>query len=218
MQEIFPERAFTHKLPLQATDGFPVCMIITPPLPAKPVDKVIFIIKSHDQGWCSQDNFPGVYPGSWTWFEAMILRPVGGGDDWISLYWAKRGISSEPSVASALAKLAGLDKPPPKEQAILCFVPNPKRPPSHSWHVQKNRRGNSKPKEYMVVWDKTGKQSRMERLGCEFDTDTGASSGIGFVNSLQEGDRIVLIAYAKVRRIPVYTSTPQRLKYAFYCA
>jgi hypothetical protein len=40
----------------------------------KPARKVVFTIKSKDQGWGGDHNDHGTYNGSWTWFDAGIER------------------------------------------------------------------------------------------------------------------------------------------------
>ncbi|KEY72872.1 hypothetical protein S7711_04448 [Stachybotrys chartarum IBT 7711] len=44
------------------------------PLLKQPVRKVVFTIKSKDQGWGGQREHRGTYDGSWTWFEAGLER------------------------------------------------------------------------------------------------------------------------------------------------
>ncbi|KID73672.1 uncharacterized protein G6M90_00g002140 [Metarhizium brunneum] len=39
-----------------------------------PARKVVFKIKSHDQGWASGNEEKGTYKGSWTWFEAGLEK------------------------------------------------------------------------------------------------------------------------------------------------
>jgi hypothetical protein len=39
-----------------------------------PVRKVVFTIRSHDQGWCSEPENRKTYNGSWTWFEAGLEK------------------------------------------------------------------------------------------------------------------------------------------------
>jgi hypothetical protein len=39
-----------------------------------PVRKVVFKIKSHDQGWGGDPDAKGTYKASWTWFDAGLER------------------------------------------------------------------------------------------------------------------------------------------------
>lgn len=39
-----------------------------------PVRKIVFRIKSRDQGWGGEVDKKGTYKGSWTWFEAGLER------------------------------------------------------------------------------------------------------------------------------------------------
>jgi hypothetical protein len=45
--------------------------------PRNPIQKVEFVIRSHDQGWSSFPNDHGSYNNSWTWFDLEIQAPTG---------------------------------------------------------------------------------------------------------------------------------------------
>jgi hypothetical protein len=54
--------------------------VTSPPITGngmRPVRRVIFTIKSHDQGWSDYREHHGTYEGSWTWFEARIIGTDG---------------------------------------------------------------------------------------------------------------------------------------------
>jgi hypothetical protein len=101
----------------------------------------------------------------------------------------KRNITSEPCIKKHLDE-GGI----PNE---LCFFIKPEDG-SPFWHLQGNRRGNDQSFLHTVTWNRDGKQSETESLGWDFDAKTGAGSGIEFVSSLQKGDRVAIIARAKV--------------------
>ncbi|KAH9436403.1 hypothetical protein MCOR02_000075 [Pyricularia oryzae] len=50
------------------------------PLVQHPCRKVVFTIKSRDQGWGGDSRDHGTYHGSWTWFEAGLERVDASGD------------------------------------------------------------------------------------------------------------------------------------------
>jgi hypothetical protein len=50
--------------PLEALEGFPVCVLLTGPIifhetDNYTVENIEFVISSNDQGWCNEDNFEG---------------------------------------------------------------------------------------------------------------------------------------------------------------
>ncbi|KAF5324214.1 hypothetical protein D9619_011366 [Psilocybe cf. subviscida] len=193
---------------LEAVDGFPACVLLTDPIFSNTSDNytvrnVEFVITSHDQGWCNEDNFKGAYEGSWTWFEVAILRPAE--EDAVISSKDKANIGSEPCITQTLTKEIS-DK--------LRFIIYEKSVDdgksfvhgqsvgdeisrSPFWHLQRNQRGSDKPHRHTINWNRDRTESISESLGWDFDPQTGEGSGVGFVLSLQKGDRIVVIARAK---------------------
>ena len=85
---IFVERGYwtdRRKLELDVQeDEAPATCLRTPPIRSSvrlqnPVRKVVFQIRSHDQGWASDRN-----AGSWTWFTAGIVKKNNGNDESLS--------------------------------------------------------------------------------------------------------------------------------------
>jgi hypothetical protein len=101
----------------------------------------------------------------------------------------KRSINSEPCIKQTLDKKNISDK--------QLFVINAKSG-NPFWHLQRNRRGRDAAFQHTIKWSHDSKESASERLGWEFNSKTGAGSGVSFVHSLQKGDRIAVIARAKV--------------------
>lgn len=66
------------------------------------------------------------------------------------------------------------------------------------WHLQRNRRGHDQPTEHKVRWNRVCELSESERRGRGYNLKNGSGSGVGFVPSLEAGDRVAIIARAKV--------------------
>ena len=66
------------------------------------------------------------------------------------------------------------------------------------WEVQRNRRADRQGGEYEVVW---GPQAGANAFLSEdeYFLMTGSKMGVGFVDALQPGDRIAVLARAQVR-------------------
>lgn len=100
----------------------------------------------------------------------------------------EESIDSEPCIKRALHK---------ESINRQRFVIHDKRR-SPFWHLQRNRRGREDPFEHTIVWNQDSEESASERLGWDFNPKTGAGSGVDFVRSLRRGDRVAVIARAKV--------------------
>jgi len=106
------------------------------------------------------------------------------------------GQSLEPHgiISEQLAK-----EPYPRRQQVVTVARDRNgRDVEHSrdtWKVQRNRRGVPDAASHRVVWLNDGVDS--SKLGDKW-TSQGQGAGRGFVGSLQPGDRIALLARAKV--------------------
>ena len=128
--------------------------------------------------------------GSWTWFEAAIVRSTNHPQESDEL-----GLSSARAIA-ALVKSGGSASHPD-----ISLVKNPgNENDSYTWHVQRNARASKSDEEHEVVW--TSDDAGQEEDGVvderELMDKTGAGRGRGFVRSLEKGDRIAVLAYARV--------------------
>ncbi|KAK0475766.1 hypothetical protein IW261DRAFT_1340283 [Armillaria novae-zelandiae] len=170
------------------------CYFVSPPIPqdAK-VRSVKFVIESCDQGsgapryaccfsyhFFESHNYPstGTYEGSWTWFEAAIIR----GDPWwisevlrmpVDLY--REGLELPDDVRSA---------------AQATEVRSHEEEDDSRWHVGVNVTAQGVYKEHTIVWPRTDegiKQRSMKGL-------VGLSHE--FVRLLKPGDRVALMAMA----------------------
>lgn len=67
----------TNPTRVASTEGSRI-LLRTPPLTAqsaKLLQKIIFTIRSHDQGWSSYPENHGTFDNSWTWFDAAVMSP-----------------------------------------------------------------------------------------------------------------------------------------------
>ncbi|KIM38522.1 hypothetical protein M413DRAFT_447753 [Hebeloma cylindrosporum] len=144
------------------------------------IKAVCFTIVSHDQGWASENNFSGKYEGSWTWFEAVIVRNFR--QDILDQGLDDGGIRH-------LLEIRGGDA----ESPLVTTVTNAQSD-SDTWHVQSNVRAHNQAVKHTILWsDKVEDDIDDDSLYIE----TGSNSGRGFVRSLEMGDRIAIIARAK---------------------
>lgn len=137
----------------------------------------------------------GTYRGSYTWFEACILRPVP--------YPSGSGSTSD-SLGPAEVFLQEIEDGPLDWSFedndsdslgtgfTLVEVDGRKR-----WHIQRNVHVSLELKDHEVVWtERDGGPARNE---LEVNDDTGTGNGWGFVRALRAGDRIAVLARALVR-------------------
>jgi len=137
-----------------------ICCLLTPRLnewimtngaPSHKIKAVCFTIVSHDQGWASENDFAGTfrvqimmmylnyephpkrtgrYEGSWTWFEAAIVRNL------VQDVLYQGLLETDEQVWQSLgAQREDVDSP-------WTIVKNPDSG-AHRWHVQSNIRAHS---------------------------------------------------------------------------
>ena len=131
----------------------------------------------------------GTYVGSWTWFEAAIIR-----DD-------------DPSIEEYLSGLDTMRVVQQKELPKVLSVEVGTAPDgSTRWPIQHNVHVSSAFKRHEVIW--TDEDS--------FDEDTeadavkhGSGTGRGFVSTLAEGDRVAVVVRARVSVLTILNSLPQ---------
>jgi len=100
---------------------------------------------------------------------------------------------------------------PRRQQVVTVARDRSGRDVEHSrdaWKVQRNRRGVPDAATHRIVWLNDGVDS--SKLGDKW-TSQGQGSGRGFVGSLQPGDRIALLARAKVCRFKLAIDDTQAL-------
>ncbi|KAJ7687698.1 hypothetical protein B0H17DRAFT_939175 [Mycena rosella] len=137
------------------------------------VKQVNFKIRSNDQGWTSDLMHQGTYSGSYTWFEATILRP-----------------EQAPELLGWRRVTVALGFHGRRPSGPLLEVKNPAEPDGH-WRVQTNRCASSVPVDHDIVWQ-DGASADLQEAGEE----NGSGDGAGFIETLAPGDRIGIIARA----------------------
>ncbi|KAK0487986.1 hypothetical protein EDD18DRAFT_1291999 [Armillaria luteobubalina] len=153
------------------------CYVVSPPVPQDvKVRAVKFVTQSCDQGWGGEPGHQGTYQGSWTWFEAAIIRgepwwlseALGGGP--IDLY--RQGLAEDVRSAARAAEVRSQEEE------------------GSGWHVGVNVTAEGSYKEHTNVWLRTDEGVKQESmrglLGLSHE----------FVRLLEPGDRVALMARA----------------------
>jgi hypothetical protein len=203
---------YTHTTPLTAQLG---------PVPLLKPRKVVFKLKSRDQGWSNNTVDHGTYRGAQSWFEATIFRE----DEEF------QGQTRREPLEGLL--LSGVESEVPRYQmsntAPLFFVgSNPEqmmrivkrngygcRPNGDklTWMLQRNLVASTRAVEHTVEWtlnDDIIDPSEEE------SPETGAGFGRGFVAALEKGDRIGIWARAMVRHHQTITCEGEILTFVQY--
>lgn len=173
--------------------------LITPIIPTKhlhfKVEMVKFNLKSCDQGWGGDPNnygtslflvtdslilwrSLGTYNGSFTWFEAGIMRSVP--DDSVPPIMLNQHV--EDFDADAFSDSFAKEVVNPFEQG-------------RRWELQYNMQVSSTVREHEVVWMRSDIVDDAAQASARAK---GARTGRGFISALAPGDRIVLMARAQV--------------------
>ncbi|KAF8964468.1 hypothetical protein BDZ97DRAFT_1815245 [Flammula alnicola] len=148
------------------------------------IKKVCFRITSHDQGWCIDNNFPGKYQGSWTWFEAAIVR------DFIE----DRDIIDTEDLQTRIQ--GALNARMRNEDTGVVTAKNANEG-SDVWHIQTNIRACRHSVTHEVAWTSDTNERDSDADEKEVFCATGSKLGRGFVRSLEMSDRVAVIARAK---------------------
>lgn len=125
--------------------------------------------------------FTGTYQGSWTWFEAAIIRDFQAGTALEEVSRAR--------IERTFCDIKGARNPK------VTLVTNPNND-SDVWHIQQNKRADKSFSEHKVRWSLYDKDNAGESKNIHA---TGAGLGAQFVQSIQPNDRIAVLARAKVQ-------------------
>ncbi|KAK0475770.1 hypothetical protein IW261DRAFT_1567559 [Armillaria novae-zelandiae] len=152
------------------------CYVISPPIPQDvKVRAVKFVTESCDQGWGGEPGHQGTYEGSWTWFEAAIIR----GDPW----WLNE-------VLERPIDLYGTRLAEDVRNAVRAAEVQSHEEEGSRWHVGVNVTADGSYKKHTNVWLPTDEgikqQSLRGLLGLSHE----------FVRLLEPGDRVALMARA----------------------
>ncbi|KAG6895293.1 hypothetical protein C0992_002100, partial [Termitomyces sp. T32_za158] len=154
--------------------------LITPVIPTKHsqlvVEMVKFNLKSCDQGWADDTYDNGPYSGSYTWFEAGIIRVES--DDSVPHIMLTQCVDDFD--ANAFSDGFAKEVSNPLEQG-------------GRWKLQYNLRASSSAREHEVVWTNS---DIFDDAAYTSAKAKGARTGCGFISRLAPGDRVALVARA----------------------
>ncbi|KAB5547188.1 hypothetical protein GE09DRAFT_1130259 [Coniochaeta sp. 2T2.1] len=185
------------------------------PLLEHPCRKIVFTLRSHDQGWGGDPTHHGTYEGSWTWFDAGLEKfdaGAGGGEandaaEAANFSWTKLR-SVWPSVVTRHE-----EGEPDGHQFRHDLQPDP----DHK--IQANVLGRRSFTDHTVEWkwtddiDPSGGDARLEELA-RSGRGTGTANG-EFVRKLTLGDVVTVWGRA---RFPAWTNTVERVRINVYWA
>lgn len=131
----------------------------------------------------------GVYDGSWTWFETAIYRPCGDTEEPTGSTEKLEPVSDDlqdTQFGQSKDEIQLFDTCQRFKQVYNTLDK------SNVWRLQANVRASSVDATHHIVWTED------ETLDKEQATLLGCGRGTGFVGSLSPGDRIAVIARARV--------------------
>lgn len=186
---------------------------------AQPCRRIVFTIRSHDQGWGGTPADHATYNGSWTWFEAGLER------------WCKLGLT-QPSTADQHSETQPRPRPSFHFDNLRTVLPEVKWNPDrsaynvvHELHprpdlkVQCNVTAVRDTREHRVVW------SYNDDINPDRDTEAaakleqegrGKATGNGkFVRDLKLGDVVTIWAKS---RFPGWANHVESVKIDVYYA
>ncbi|PPQ67204.1 hypothetical protein CVT24_011275 [Panaeolus cyanescens] len=157
------------------------------------IRRVKFTISSHDQGWGGESNLKGQYEGSWTWFEARIVRAL-------PEKLEAEGITSpEPYLVRDLDMgtknwSETIKNPYATKDGTGSKDPQVINGTGDTWTIRRNLRANNKFRKRVVVWswDDELEANEERKLNGQ-----GIGQGAGFVEALGKDDRIAVMARAR---------------------
>ena len=132
----------------------------------------------------------GRYEGSYTWFEAIIVR------DFNHVLTSSSSLGPGSSHYHANLETErihqALDGKYPHPNVVTVKTPDDEK--SDAWNIQRNERANGEFQLHTVVW--TEEEEAVDES--ILMNETGRGLGRGFVRSLMKEDRIAVMARAQV--------------------
>jgi hypothetical protein len=170
---------------------------------AQPCRRIVFTIKSQDQGWGGEPGTQNTFKGSWTWFEAGLER------------WCKTSPAHADPAGQQTQQEEQNQQPSLKLDDLCTVFPEVKRDekaggytfdhplhPREDLKIQCNRTASREPEVHRVVWsynddiDPNRDVKAAQNLAVE--QGRGMATGNGkFVRDLKLGD--VVTVWAKAR-------------------
>ncbi|QSZ37091.1 hypothetical protein DSL72_009183 [Monilinia vaccinii-corymbosi] len=184
-----------------------------------PCKKIVFRIKSHDQGWGGVRTDKGSYRGSYTWFDVGWERTFATTDAGLLLDGPQFSLNNSEAQASEMTSqiVCGLRTISPETQNNL---DNPQRIFKHALNpnqkcLQKNKTATSASQEHTIVWrfsddihPEDPEADQLEAEGRGRETANGE-----FVRSLKIGDVVTIWAKA---RYPGWANTVEDVSMDVY--
>ncbi|KAK3362590.1 hypothetical protein B0T25DRAFT_524686 [Lasiosphaeria hispida] len=216
------ERTESHHppvLPKPVGDEFPADTfqeLIASPVPtlAHPCRKIVFTIKSRDQGWGGERQHHGTYNGSWTWFEAGLER-------WSRSENYNEAEPDPSSVARPSLNPADLSPVYPIVEFDSDSNQNSLRHttlPSEEHKIQCNVTALRELKEHRVVWCYTNEDDETNEAAAVALAEKGRGRATGdgkFVRDLRLGDVVTVWGMA---RFPAWVNYVRSVKIDVYWA
>ncbi|KAF2018294.1 hypothetical protein BU24DRAFT_421275 [Aaosphaeria arxii CBS 175.79] len=135
--------------------------------------EISWYIMSKDQGWTSEGTEGTFQTHSWT--DVSILRPLGDSrDPCLSAVELARTFGEVTELMDILSPRGWTMVPHQTDDGL-----------SHTWRLQGNRVAGQNPESYHITWSQD--ENRVI-------ADDGAGNGKGFIDLIQEGDRVVVWA------------------------
>jgi hypothetical protein len=132
------------------------------------------------------------YAGSWTWFEAAIIRGLGG-EDFVN---EPDAVARQIQGSSVLPPASNAPSDTPDASLGPLQVLHPFNR-TRVWMLQRNLRANREEALHEVAWTNADDDSAKKDTNEVLDK-SGTGTGYGFVRSLEPGDRIAVYARAQV--------------------
>lgn len=203
------------------------------PLLEHPCRKIVFTLRSHDQGWGGDPRHHGTYEASWTWFDAGLERfdageeteGEGDGDSagklMDSQVWSRVWLTCAASPQFSLTKLRSIwpDVVAIPQQGTIAYEYRHELMPTDNHKIQTNILGRRESTDHRVEWrwnddiDPSGYDPRVEQL---VKAGRGKATGNGeFVRSLTLGDVVTVWGRS---RFPAWTNTVEKVRIDVYWA
>lgn len=176
--------------------------LVGAPILAHPCRKVVFTIRSRDQGWGGLYPDHGTYHNSWTWFEAGLER------------WCRK--SHDDDAQPTLNPHDLCTQQPPVTETETVF--QHELHPAEGFLIQRNRTATDEVQEHRVEWSWTDAVDPADEEGALALTKEGRGKGTGngeFVRELRLGD--VVTVWAK-SRFPGWVNYVESVKVEVYWA
>ncbi|KAH8907781.1 hypothetical protein BR93DRAFT_566118 [Coniochaeta sp. PMI_546] len=182
------------------------------PLLEHPCRKVVFTIRSHDQGWGGDPQHHGTYEGSWTWFDAGLEKFDAGAEA------EEQGTAPKFSLTKLRSVWPDVVAVPEGEEADT-YAFHHELQPNQDHKIQANVLARRLYTDHRVEWswtddiDPSGSDARLEQL-VKAGRGTGTGNG-EFVRNLTLGDVVTVWGRA---RFPAWVNIVQSVRIDVYWA